>query len=144
MSDYDGKFFVFKSSDGESSKIQINYDFADSCLLGESQLNIYRDNIFNDVGTSYNNPFRIKLNNLYSVKEFENVFGKLFDIFPVLSARIICDEDEVLFSFDSDPQIIVGSCDDVGSFVCPFDLEESLSKFLIVENDDATFLYVDL
>ena len=144
MSDYDGKFFVFKSSDGESSKIQINYDFADSCLLGESQLNIYRDNIFNDVGTSYNNPFRIKLNNLYSVKEFENVFGKLFDIFPVLSARIIRDGDEVFFRFDSDPQIIVGSCDDVGSFVSPFNLDESLSKFLIVENDGVTYLYVDL
>ena len=43
MSDYDGNFFVFKSLNGESSKIKINYSFSDSCLLGESQLNIYRD-----------------------------------------------------------------------------------------------------
>ena len=41
MSDYEGNFFVFKSLNGESSKIKINYSFSDSCLLGESQLNIY-------------------------------------------------------------------------------------------------------
>lgn len=48
MHDYDDKFFVFKHSNGESSKIKINYFFEDSCL-GESQLNIYRDETFNNV-----------------------------------------------------------------------------------------------
>ena len=49
MSDYEGNFFVFKSLNGESSKIKINYSFSDSCLLGESQLNIYWDETFNNV-----------------------------------------------------------------------------------------------
>lgn len=31
MHDYDDKFFVFKHSNGESSKIKINYFFEDSC-----------------------------------------------------------------------------------------------------------------
>uniref|UniRef100_UPI0025DD8BF6 hypothetical protein n=1 Tax=uncultured Methanobrevibacter sp. TaxID=253161 RepID=UPI0025DD8BF6 len=70
MSD-DEKFFVFKHLNGESSNIKIYYSFEDSCLLGDSQFNIYRDETFNNVGTSYNNPFKIQLNNLYSVEEIE-------------------------------------------------------------------------
>lgn len=142
MSDY--RKFVFKSSNGKYSKIKINYNFEDSCLLNASQLNIYREETYNNAGNSYNNPFRIKLSNLYSITEIEKVIIKLFDIFPVLSARIIRDEDNVLFTFDADPQIIVGSLDDADSFVSPFNLDKSLSKFLIVENDDVTFLYIDL
>ena len=40
--------------------------------------------------------------------------------------------------------INVGSSNDADSFVCPFNLEKCLSKFLIVEKSDVNLLYIDL
>ncbi|WP_295723047.1 condensation domain-containing protein [uncultured Methanobrevibacter sp.] len=131
-------------SNNEIKQIKINYNFKESSFLCPSLLEIYRDEIFNDKGNSYNNPFKIELNKSCSVNEIKNVVTKLFDIFPVLLAHIIRKDDDVLLAFDGEPQVIIGSSDDVDSFISPFNLKKSLSKFLIVENEDVNFLYIDL
>ena len=139
MSD-EGNSFGFNLSDGSIKVIELK----DSFYLCDSQLDIYRNEKFNNVGTLYNNPFKVKLDKFYSVKEIKEVIYELIGIFPILSAHIVENGDNLSFAFDADLDMIVGSFDDVGSFVFPFDLEKSLSRFLIVEDRDAIFLYLDL
>ena len=137
------KTFISNISD-ESCEVAIEYAFGDSCPLTESQLDVYMDEELNDVGTGYNNPFKIKMDEKYSVEDIKQAIGKLSGIFPVLSARVVVDGESVSLAFDSDFPVIVGCDDDANSFVRPFDLEKNLSKFLIVETDNYNFLYIDL
>ena len=139
----DNEKFGFKLSNEEYTQI-INHNIKDSCLLNESQLDVYMDATHNSTGTYYNNPFKIKLNNSYSVNDIKKVINKLYDLFPVLSARVIQDDENVSFAFDADLDVIVGSHDDVDSFVSSFNLEKSLSKFFIVKNSNVNLLYIDL
>lgn len=121
-------FFVCNLPNGETRKILINNNFEDSCPLNESQLDIYTDEMQNNC-TEYNNPFKIRLDVTYSLDEIKQAVDKLFNMFPVLSARIVDDGEDISFAFDVKPQVIVGSLNDADSFVNPFDLEKCLSKF---------------
>lgn len=122
MSD-EGNSFGFNLSDGSIKVIELK----DSFYLCDSQLDIYRDEKFNNVGTLYNNPFKVKLDKFYSVKEIKEVIYELIGIFPILSAHIVENGDNLSFAFDADLDMIVSSFDDVGSFVFPFDLEDRKS-----------------
>jgi len=113
----------------------VNYTFEDICPLSESQLNVYLDESVNDMGTAYNNPFKIYFKEKYSFHDVENAIMKLFECFPVLSARVMEDNDGVFFSFDAEPFIYDGLSSDVDSFVKVFDLKESLACFLFVEDE---------
>lgn len=124
------------------SPININYTFDDFCPLSESQLNVYLDESIKNIGTAYNNPFLIKFKKNYSAEEIKNAINKLMDVYPILSARVINDNETLSFSFDAKPQIIDGLKEDIGSFVQPFELDKTLSKFLIV-NDESNCLCVD-
>ena len=114
---------------------EINYNFKDICHLLESQLNVCLDEPVKDRGLSYNNPIKIKFNEDYFDNEIETAIYKLFDLYPVLKARVVDDEGNLSFIFDSVPEVKIGSIGDLDSFVRPFDLEESLSRFLIIENE---------
>ena len=125
------------------SLTSLKYGFDDLCPLSESQLNVYLDEMVNDMGTAYNNPFKIDFKDKYSSDEIKGAIGKLLDIYPILSARTINDNETLSFSFDAKPEIGFGSIKDIDSFVKPFDLEKSLSRFLIVVNDDYNSLCID-
>ena len=116
------------------SSIEVNYTFDDSCPLLESQLNVFLDEQINDMGTSYNNPFKIKFNKKYSFDEVENAVMKLLDLYPLLTARIN-EENDVLFTFDAKPSVSLGLSSDVDDFVKPFVLNESLARFLFIEDE---------
>ena len=111
-----------------------NYTFDKVWPLSESQLNVYLDESVNDMGTAYNNPFKIDFNDNYSAEEIRNALIKLFEVFPVLKARILNDDGDLFFAFDDEPEINEGSVNDIKSFVKPFKFDKSLSRFLIVEN----------
>ncbi|WP_405296275.1 AMP-binding protein, partial [Methanobrevibacter sp.] len=111
-----------------------NYTFDKAWPLSESHLNVYLDESVNDMGTAYNNPFKIDFNDNYSVEEIRNALIKLFEVFPVLKARILNDDGDLFFTFDGEPEINEGSVNDIKSFVKPFKFDKSLSRFLIVEN----------
>ena len=113
----------------------MEYGFEDGCPLSESQLNVYLDESVNDMGTSYNIPFKIKFSKSYSAVEIKEAIYKLAEIYPVLAARIVVVEDNISFRFDGELQISVGSLDDVNSFVQPFELDKCLSRFLIIEEE---------
>ncbi len=126
------------------SNIKINYSFDDLCPLSESQLNVYLDEVVKDMGTGYNNPFKISLKKSYPVSDIKRAIACLADVYKVLSARVTINDENLYFSFDADPEIMhVSSYDDV-SFVIPFDLNKSLARFLILdENGESNCLYVD-
>ena len=125
------------------SSVDIDYSFEDLCPLSESQLNVYLDEGVNDMGSAYNNPFMIEFNEDYSSDEIRKAIDKLWDAYPVLSARVIQDNEVLSFAFDAKPQITSGLKNDIESFVQPFELEKSLSRFMIVENDESNCLCVD-
>ncbi|WP_406534985.1 amino acid adenylation domain-containing protein [Methanobrevibacter sp.] len=135
-------FFVSNLPNGEIREILINNCFEDSCPLNESQLNVYMDETQNNC-TAYNNPFKIRFDGNYSLDDIKQTIDKLFNMVPVLSARIVDDGENISFAFDAKPQVIEGSIGDVDSFVRPFDLEKNLSKFLMVKEGDSNFLYAD-
>ena len=125
-------------------KNSTNYTFKDKYPLSQSQLNVYLDEIVNNTNTGYNNPFIIKFNKKYSKNKIEKTINKLYDIYPILLARVIKEKGEVLFSFDSKPQIHYGTQKDIKNFVQPFKLDKNLSKFLIVEEEKSNYLCFDI
>ena len=118
------------------------YSFDESCPLSESQLNVYLDENINSMGTAYNNPFKIAFKNRYSAGEIKNALIKLFEAFPVLKARVV-NRDVLSLAFDANPEIRKGSIKDMDSFVKAFDTDKTLSRFLIVEDNESVILCAD-
>ena len=117
------------------SSLEMNYTFKDNCPLSESQLNVYLDEQIKKIGLRYNNPIKIKFNENYADNEIKNAIYKLFDLYPILKARVVEDRRDLSFIFDSVPEIKIGTIADLDSFIRPFDLDKSLSRFLIIENE---------
>ena len=125
------------------SQINVNYTFEDFCPLSESQLNVYLDEKVNEMGTAYNNPFKIEFDDSYSAEDIENAIDKLLNAYPILSARVVNVGDVLSFSFDADVEISKGNMKDMDSFVRKFDFDKSLSRFLIVESGNSIYLCMD-
>ena len=124
---------------------EIKYAFDDGCPLSESQLNVYLDEITQDMGTKYNNPFIIEFKKKYSVDQIRNALNKLFEVHPILKGRIMIKKDEMPSCiFDAKPEIQEGSLNNISSFVRPFDLEKYLSRFLIMVDENSTSLCMDI
>ena len=117
------------------SDLTVKYTFDDDVLLSESQLNVYLDESVKDMGTGYNNPFRVQFSENYSADEIKQAVHKLLEIYPILKARIISDKGKLYFNFDGNVEIKEGSLNDLESFVRPFEFDKSLSRFLIVESE---------
>ena len=119
------------------------YSFDKTCPLSESQLNVYLDESVNGLETAYNNPFRIDLNENYSVDEIKKALLRLFEVFPILKARIVNEDDRPSFIFNGTPEISEGNLKDIESFVKPFEFSKSLSRYLIVKEEDSLILCAD-
>ena len=118
------------------SDYSVDYDFDDLCPFSESHLNVYLDEKVRDIGTGYNNPFKIQFNKDYSANDIRYAINKLFKIYPVLKARVLNKEDGLYFIFDSQPEIKEGELKDIDSFVQSFELDKNLSRFLIIESEN--------
>ena len=103
--------------------------------MSESQLNVYLDETVKNMGTAYNNPFKIEFNKNYSIDEIKIAIEKLFEIHPVLSARVINENERLSLCFDVKPQITTGLENEIESFVQPFELDKYLSRFLIIDSN---------
>ncbi|WP_405294927.1 AMP-binding protein [Methanobrevibacter sp.] len=119
------------------------YTFEDLCPLSESQLNVYLDESVNNMGTAYNNSFKIDFKDKYSVEEIKDALVKLFDVFPVLKARVLNKDGDLSFTFDAEPEIVEGSLNDIRTFVREFELDKYLSRFLIVNDNGSIVLCAD-
>ena len=137
--------YIKSNFKGIRSIEEIKYTFDEGCPLLESQLNVYLDEMTHDMGTKYNNPFIIEFKKKYSANQIRNALIKLFDMHPILKGKIIIKKDEMpLYVFDAEPEIQEGSLNDIQSFVKPFDLEQFLSRFLIISKEESTSLCMDI
>ena len=123
--------------------IAVKYTFEDKIPLSNSQLNVYLDEMVNDTGTQYNNPFKIELGNNYSVDEIKQALIKLGNAYPILKMRIIIEKGEPKCIFDGKMDIRQGSLNDLESFVRHFELDKSLSRFLIIDDGGLEYLCCD-
>ena len=119
------------------------YTFDEHCPLSESQLNVYLDESVNDMGTAYNNPFKIDFKDNYSAGEIKDALIKLFEAFPILKARVLNDGGVLSFAFDAEPEIIEGSLNDMHSFVRKFEFDKCLSRFLVADEGTSIILCAD-
>ena len=118
-----------------SSAYELEYTFDEGCPLSESQMNVYLDEQVNDMGTGYNNSFKIDFDENYSIDEIRNALDKLFEAYPILKARIITGQNTMpRCAFDAEVEIVEGTLDDIEGFVRPFELNEYLSRFLIARD----------
>ncbi|WP_458405069.1 amino acid adenylation domain-containing protein [Methanobrevibacter sp.] len=115
------------------------------CPLTESQLNIYLDIIAHDKLDAYLLPLNISVPNEYGVDDLLGALNSMFEIHPILKMRI-SDEFEVPCLVEGrNPTVSVESYvdEEIGrEFVTkPFDLKDSLARFLILKNDDVYELF---
>ena len=137
--------YIKSNLDSSSSNVEIEYSFDKICPLSESQLNVFLDEMVHDMGTGYNNPFKIDVNVNLSVDLIKDALNKLLDMYPILKARIIINSDSLPDCiFDANPEIKEGTPDDIKSFVRPFELDKSLSRYLIVSDGNSVNLYMDI
>ena len=137
--------YIKSNLDSGSSNVELEYSFDEICPLSESQLNVFLDEMVHDMGTGYNNPFKIDVNLNLSVDQIKDALNKLLDMYPILKARIIINSDSLPDCiFDANPEIKEGTPDDIKSFVRPFELDKSLSRYLIVSDGNSISLYMDI
>ena len=116
------------------------YTLESGCPLNESQLNVYLDIIANDKKDAYLISLPMEISKKYAVDDIKNALDGLLDVHPILG-MCVSDEFEVPYLVNgSKPQIFIESDVDedyISKFLTkPFDLHDSLSRFLIVENED--------
>lgn len=135
------KDFNQQCSNLEELYVGNKYDFDGQCPMSNSQIIIYLDEMRGKKTTIHNNPIKLTLEDKYSVDDIKNSLKKLFDLHPTFYSRIV--EDEYVFDFNAKPPIVVGSMDDIESFVQLFDLHKYLARFLIIPNEDNVVLCMD-
>ncbi|WP_407432946.1 condensation domain-containing protein, partial [Methanobrevibacter sp.] len=113
------------------------------CCLSESQLGIYLDEMVNDMGTAYSGYGAFDCGVEKSVAEIKNAILSLIDKHPILKGRVV-DGDTPLLVCDVCPSIEVIGPEDYSDLIRPFDLNESLARFYIIENDNGKFIFYDL
>ena len=121
------------------------YTLESGCPLNEPQLNVYLDIIANNMVNSYLIPLNMVISKEYDVDEIHNALNVMLDVHPILE-MCVSDEFEVPYLVKGlKPSITFKSnVDDefVNTFLTKgFDLNECLSKFLVVEKKDKYELF---
>ena len=121
------------------------YSLDGGCPLSESQLNVYLDIKANDKEDSYLIPLFIHISEKYGVDDIRSALAVMFDVHPVLGMCVSDDFDVSYLVKGSKPSIIFKSDvnnDFINEFLTkPFNLYDSLCRFLIVEDDNGWLLY---
>ena len=116
------------------------YSLESGCPLNESQLNVYLDIIANDKFNSYLIPVSKEISKKYGIDAISEALRHMLNVHPIL-AMCVSDEYDVPYLVrGSEPEISIESNvneDYIIEFLTkPFDLYDSLCRFLIVENND--------
>ena len=121
------------------------YSLDSGCPLNEPQLNVYLDIKANDKDDSYLIPLFMNFSSEYGVEDIRSALGVMFDVHPILSMCVSDDFDVSYLVKGSKPSIIFKSDvnnDFINEFLTkPFNLYDSLCRFLIVEDDKGLLLY---
>ena len=116
------------------------YSLESGCPLNESQLNVYLDIIANDKFNSYLISVSKEISKKYGIDAISEALRHMLNVHPIL-AMCVSDEYDVPYLVrGSEPEISIESNvneDYIIEFLTkPFDLYDSLCRFLIVENND--------
>ena len=113
------------------------------CPLSESQLGIYLDEKVNDMGTAYSAADIFKCDSDKTIDEIKSAINCLIERHPILKSRIV-DGEIPLLVCDSYPSIEVIDTDDYSTLIKPFDLDKSLMRFFIIENNGEKSIFFDM
>ncbi|WP_407416356.1 AMP-binding protein, partial [Methanobrevibacter sp.] len=121
-----------------------NFEDGIVCGLSESQLGIYLDEKVHDKGTAYTVPGLVRCDSKFSVDEIKDAILTLIDKHPVLKGRIVDMNEMPLIICDASPEIGLTDSDDYSDLIKLFDLEKSLSRFYIINNDNGKAIFYDV
>ena len=114
------------------------------CCLSESQLNVYLDEMMHDMGTAYSTNGIVNCGTEKSVEDVISMIHLLIDKHPILKGRIVDANDTFLLSCDSYPSIEVSDTFDYSKMIKPFDMDELLARFYVVDIDDEKLIFYDI
>ena len=121
------------------------YSLNDACPLNESQLNVYLDIQRYEKNENYNIPITITIDKSYSINDIKKALSKIFNVHAILKTHIEIIEGKPYLKSENMPKIEYLKEHDenmINKFMMdPFDLNESLSRFLLVENEDNFVLF---
>ena len=136
---------IAKNIKKESLEILDNYTLDGGCPLNESQLNLYLDIISKNKVDSYLIPSYMRLSKDYDINSIIDALNETLIVHPILKMCIKDNFDIPYLVNGSEPSIDVESDiseDYITEFLTrPFDLYDSLSRFLIIENQDSYSLF---
>ena len=119
------------------------YSFDSGCPLNESQLNVYLDIQRNENNAAYNLHFIMDVSQ-YSMEDVNTALEKMFDVHSILTTHVENIDGIPYLKAGNVP--VVDFCDvyvkdDVLNFICnPFDLNDSLARFLLIKDNDERVL----
>ena len=115
------------------------------CPLNEAQLNVYLDIVANEKVDAYLIPLVMDISKEYDVDDIKSALDVMFEVHPILEMTVSDDYEVPYLVKAPKPSISVESdVDDdfLNEFLSrPFDLYGSLSRFLIVENENDYSLF---
>ena len=121
------------------------YSLENPCPLTESQLNVYLDIIAHDKLDAYLMPLNISIPNEYCAEDIVNALDLMFESHPILKMKVTDEFDVPCLVEGRKPTITIESTvsDEYGrDFVSkPFDLNDSLCRFLILEKNETCELF---
>ena len=117
------------------------YSLEEGCPLNEPQLNVYLDIAANDKVDTYHIPLLMEISGEYSSDEICGALDAMLDAHPILGMCISNDFEIPYLVKGFKPSISVALDVDSEFLTKPFDLYNSLCRFLIVENDNGHSLY---
>ena len=140
------KYSEFVKNIKDELKFIANYKFEDTiaCCLSEPQMGIYLDEKVNDKGVAYSTSGTVECGTDKSVENIKNAIHRLIDKHPILKGHVLDDVDMPLFVCDSYPTIDVVHSTDTGSLVKPFDLEDTLARFYIINTPEQKSIFFDI
>ena len=140
------KYHEFAENIRNELKFIANHNFEDNiaCCLSEPQMGVYLDEKVNDKGVAYSTSDIVECDSDKSVEDIKDAVNLLIDKHPILKGRIQDYKDMPLLVCDSYPLIEVIGNDDTDSLVRPFDLNENLARFYIIDTPDRKAIFFDL
>ena len=95
------------------------------------------------MGTAYSAPGVFECPEGKSIDEIKDAIHRVIDKHPILKGRIVGDEDPLLVC-DTYPSIEISDSNDYSELIKPFDLNESLARFYIIEDNKFKFVFYDM
>ena len=116
------------------------YSLDEGCPLNESQLNVYLDIVRYEKNDVYNIPFTINIPGTYSADDIKVALFEMFNVHPILKSFVNLVDGVPCLKVGFNPTVDFSNeydQDEISDFMNKsFDLNNSLSRFLLVEKDD--------